>query len=409
MLAAALSSSSWAVTASGRLTTSAYAYEGVDVDTSGASHLRVHQSVQLDLGDLGLPGLSVRTRLRGTTDVAEEAGSDPRLLVYSAYLSYRRGGQRLQIGRQWVHAGVGYGSLDGLRANVVWADVRLTAYAGALVPNGDTTSPNGMGDAHLVGVRLATERFYDTAISISFTDRERALESYRSPGRYSGLAGGSSAQRRLLGVDVGRRFGGHAVRGRLDYDLLAGSAGRAEISGRARLTEEASVEAEWRRREPSLASDSILSVFGGEPFQEIGARAHCQISADLRLSLHAATVRYDGDSSQRLGVTAGLGGNYTVGYYRSMGYAGANDGLVGSFYCPLSRKLVLRGQLDLASYERYEEAEERDGLVTGVLGATYRPSRAISLDLQVQGLRNPTHTSDLRVFARGSWRFWGKV
>ena len=89
-----------------------------------------------------------------------------------------------------------------------------------------------------------------------------------------------------------------------------------------------------------------------------------------------------------------------------MGYAGANDGLVGSVYYPVSRKVTLRGQLDLAAFERFEEAEERDGLATGVLGATYRPTRATFLELQIQGLRNPSYTSDLRVYVRGSWRFF---
>ncbi|MFH1571672.1 MAG: hypothetical protein ABIL09_27025 [Gemmatimonadota bacterium] len=404
----ALAAPAWGLSASGRLTTSLYGYEGADADGGSATHLRAYQGARLDLGDLGLAGLSFHTYLRATTDVADQADSDPRLQVYAANLDWKRQGTRLQLGRQRIQAGVGYGSIDGLRADASYAGLGLTAYAGALVPLNTSTDISSFGAAHLWGLRLSTERFLGTSVALSFADRERDPEPFDQPGQYSGLVGDRPAvKRRLVGLDAYRQFArGHSLRGRLDADLHAGSLRRAEVGGRYQICSDLGLELGYMRREPSVYYNSVLSVFDAEGYQEIEARLHYRLSPDLGLSGSAAALFYDGADAQRLGITASLGSSYTLGYYRSMGYAGANDGLVGSLYYPVSRRLVLRGQLDLAAYERYEDADERDGLVTGALGATYRPSRTTSLDLQLQGLRNPTHTSDLRVFVRGSWRFF---
>jgi hypothetical protein len=71
---------------------------------------------------------------------------------------------------------------------------------------------------------------------------------------------------------------------------------------------------------------------------------------------------------------------------------------------PLSTKLMLRGQLGLASYERIAN-DDREGLLSGVAALTYRASRQLSIDGQLQALRNPTYNSDLRLLLRASWRF----
>jgi hypothetical protein len=145
-------------------------------------------------------------------------------------------------------------------------------------------------------------------------------------------------------------------------------------------------------------------VFPSQGYDEIGLRFSYRVTPDLALSARAATVAYDGDDSQRLGLSATVCQNVTVGYHRSQGYAGANDGLSGSLFYPLRRSLVVRAELDLASYERFE-ADERDGLVTAMAGVTWRPSRTLTVDGQLQGLRNPSYDSDLRLLLRASWRF----
>jgi hypothetical protein len=388
----------------GRVTASAYAFEGDPTDSTNATHLRSHAAVRLTASDFGVGGLTLHSYLRGTTDLTESADSDPRLRVYNLYLRYRGSGLEFGAGRQRVFAGVGYGTIDGARIDVQRAGLRLTAYGGALIPVADEGF-NSPGDAHLVGARLSTSRFAGIDLALSIADRERDPTAYAAAGRYSGFVGQlSPVRRRVLGLQAQRRFGLHSLRGRFDYDLLGETARRSEIGGRLGLSKDLALSAEWRHREPQLYEGSFLSVFPSQGYDEIGLRFSYRVTPDLALSARAATVAYDGDDSQRLGLSATVCQNVTVGYHRSQGYAGANDGLSGSLFYPLRRSLVVRAELDLASYERFE-ADERDGLVTAMAGVTWRPSRTLTVDGQLQGLRNPSYDSDLRLLLRASWRF----
>lgn len=396
-----------AVTIDGRVTASAYGYEGNPTDSTASTHLRSHGALRLEATDLGLAGLSLATYLGGTTDLSESAGNDPLLRIHSLYLRYGDHGRRAdaRAGRQFVQAGVGYGTLDGLRLDARCAGVALTLYGGALVPAGD----NGLGslsDAHLWGARLSTDRLAGASVALSFADREADPIAYASAGRYSGFVGQVGAvRRRLLGAEVSRAFGLHSARGRLDYDLLAEGVRRAELAGRLGLSADLAASAEWLHREPSIYDNSIFSVFPSQPYDEVGLRLFYRASETLGLSVHAAAVLYDGDEAQRLGASATFGRGLTLSYYRSQGYAGGNDGLSGNVTFGLGPRLVLRGAVDLAAYERFEDADERDGLVTAMAGLAWRTSAGVTVDGQLQALRNPAYDADLRALLRASWRF----
>ena len=395
----------FAVSVSGRSTTSVYAFESTAPDGSSVRNTRGYESVRLNVGAIGVPQLSFHTYLHGTTDLTEEADSDPRLRIYRAHLTWKQSGQRVQAGRQRVLAGVGYGSIDGVRGDLEHHGLRLTAYAGSLVPLDRSTHLNSLEDAHLVGLRLSSDRLLsNTSIAVSFADRERNREET--------TAGSTTltervAARRLVGLDVARSTeGGHRLQGRVDYDLLDDELRRSDVSGTYQHSGNLSVQAEWLWRKPSIYENALFSFFDVGDFQEFGGRINYQVSDDVTLSGHVATVLYDGDDSQRVGLTAVLDQRHSIGYYRSMGYAGAYDGIVGNLQYALTPKLALRGQLDLAAYERYEGVDDRDELVTAVVGLGFRPDRMTLLDLQLQGLRNPSDSTDTRVFARVSRRFF---
>ena len=397
-----------ALTVSGRLTSSLYAYEVQDLDSSATTHLRGHQSLRLDLSRLAAPALSLHTYVRGTTDLADAADTDPRLRIYNAYLAWKKTNYRLHLGRQRIYAGVGSGAIDGGRADIEFRGLKLTAYAGTLVPLGRSTDISSWSAGHLWGARLSTERFFNIAAALSLALRARQPEAYDQPGTYSGVqATPAAVERRLLGLDLNRRFaGGHSLYGRLDYDLEDEILRRSAVSGRYVLSPRLSAQGEWFQRQPAIFANSIFSAFPSEKFQEIGARLYYRARPDLQLSLHFASLLYDGDSARRAGLTASLGQHYSVGYYHSGGYARASDGLVGSVHYPVGRKLLLRGELDLTAYERYEDADEREELATGSLGLTYRPDRKTFVEVEVQGLRNPVYANDARLLIRGSRRFF---
>lgn len=393
-----------AVTVDGRVTASAYAYEGNPTESTTSTYVRSHVALRLAATDLGWRGLSLSTYALGTTDLAESADSDPQLRVHNLFLRYQAGGVDVRAGRQHLFAGVGYGTIDGARVDARHAGVDLTLYGGALAPVGQS----GLGSlsaAHMVGARLSTSRLAGVDLAVSFTDRQRDPEAFADSGRFSRFIGQpSGVHRQLVGAEAHRGFGRHSLRGRLDVDLLDSGVRRAEVAGRLGLSVDLAISAEVLHREPAVYEGSFLSVFPGQPYDEVELGLHYRVAPALALSAYAATVLYDGDDSQRLGLSAACGRNLAVSYYRAQGFAGAHDGLSGSAFWPVGRDLVLRGELGLSSYERFA-ADDRDGLASAVAGLTWRPTHTFSLDGQLQALRNPSYDSDLRALVRGSWRF----
>jgi hypothetical protein len=392
----------------GRLTSSLYTYENLKTDTTSAVYLRAYQSVSLEVAHLGLPELSAHTYLRGTTDLSRQADTDPRLHLFSGYLTWKKPRYQLQFGRQQILAGAGSGTIDGGRGDFDLADFLLTLYAGTLAPSDRSAALGSWSEGHLWGARLSTRRFYATEAAISLASREREPEAYADSGRYSGFKGQPGAiVQRLVCLDLGRRFSaGHSLYARLDYDLMDQDLRRIEASARYAFSARLAAQGEWFRRSSALFANSIFSVFPGQDYQEIGGRLYYTLKPQLQLIAHFATVLYDGDSARRLGLTAAFGEHYSLGFYRSAGgYSLPGDGLVGSVYYPLGRKFAFTGELDLIDYERIAGADDRDDLFSGLLGLTYRPTRKTFFELQLQGLRNPLYASDTRLFLRGSWRF----
>ncbi len=389
----------------GRFTTSAFAYEANPTTSKSNTHLRSYAALRLKITDLGDRRVSLNTYLRATTDLAKRAVDDPAFRPVSAYLRFNDRRLDMRLGRQYVHAGVGYGQVDGVRADVKAAGMRLTLHGGALVPIYGEVELGSIHHAYLWGARLSTDRLAGIDLAISFADRKRDPIPYESFGRYSGFIGVPQAiHRQLVGIDARRRFGAHNLHGRLDYDLQSEVLRRAEVGTRIALHPRLSISGDWIRREPALFASSILSVFAAQGFDEITVRARYQVREELAVSIHAATITYDTDDSQRLGLSASFGRHLSIGYNRSSGYAGANDGLHGSILCPLSDKLTLRGQLGMASYERIPD-EAREELLSAVAGITYRPNRRLSIDSQLQAARNPSYDTDLRLLMRATWRF----
>ncbi|MFA6107289.1 MAG: hypothetical protein WDA75_00840 [Candidatus Latescibacterota bacterium] len=405
---AVLAGSAHGVQVNGRLTSSLSTYEGQATDGTSATYARVHQGLSLDASDLGSSSLSFHTYLRGSTDLAESAETDPSLRLFSAYLAWRKVGHRVLLGRQYVQAGVGRGSIDGVRADLTFKVAKLTLFAGPLAPRDGDAELGAWSDGNLWGARIGSKRLWSTDLALSVARLERKPWAYAGPGRYSGTAGSDESRvQTLAGLDLGRQSrAGHGAYLRLEYDGEAQVLRRAETSGRWVISPRTVLEAEWLRREPTILTGSVFSVFPSSPYQEFGVRVHLTARPGLRLHGHLATVLLDGDSAQRLGLTVDLAEGYSLGYYRTMGYARLSDGVVGSVWLPLGRQWVLQGHADLTAYERDETSGGRDEAAAAGLGLNYRPSRALGLEADLQAVRNPQYAFDTRLFLRATWSFF---
>lgn len=394
-LLAGLSQPAAALVVDGRLTSSLYNYEALKDSATTATFLRVNQGLRLDLGQIGRRALSFHTYMQGSTDFGEEASNDPRLRLYDAYFSWKAERGKVQLGRQRISAGAGLGRIDGARATWRGKDWDGDLYAGALTPLDQGAGLGSWVEGSLWGARVRTNRWGGADLGLSFARRQRQLTENRD------------LVREMLNLEGRRIFRNkHSLYTRLDYDLKGTQLYRAEVDGRLALASRLSLQANWLRRLPAVFEGSFFSMFPLDAYQEVGGSLYFQATGQVQLAASFAKVIYADDNALRLGLILSSGPHYSLGYYRTTGYARASDGLVGNMYYALGRQLAFNGEVDLATFERYEETEDRDGLATGGLGLSWKPVSAALIEAQVQALRNPVYKSDLRFLLRGSWHFF---
>lgn len=394
-LLAGLNRPAAALVVDGRLTSALYNYEALKDSATTTTFLRANQGLRLDLGHLGTRALSFHTYMQGSTDFREEAANDPRLRLYHAYFSWKKENSELQLGRQRISAGAGLGRIDGARITRRGKGWDLDLYAGALAPLDKGAGLGSWSKGNLWGARVRTSRWLGADLGLSVARRQRELAS------------GEDLVRQLLSLEGRRLFRNkHSLYARLDYDQKDTELQRAAVDARLALAPRLSLQANWLRRLPVVYEGSFFNMFPQEAYQEAGASLYFQATGQVQLAASFAQIIYADDNAQRLGLTLSAGPHYSLGYYRTMGYARASDGLAGNLYYSLGRNLALNGQLDLATFERYEEAEDRDGLASGGLALSWKPVPAGLVEAQVQALRNPAFSSDLRFLLRGSWHFF---
>lgn len=389
-------------TLNGRLTTSAYGWRAGDAD---AHHLRLYQTAILTAGQLGGGALSLHAHFQVTGDVFNEVSGRERYRFYSAYAQYRPGPVDVRIGRQRIFAGVGSGTIDGVRAEVApMARLRINGYAGLLSP----LTPDGVGtwdEGNLWGGQALLD-FERTFVGISYAERSRAPLAYLGPGRYTGLLlNGDGSQFRRLGLDVRRELGRASLYGRVDVDAAEWEVQALELSGDVRVSPKLNVSAEFQHRRPTLYLNSIFSVFEVSNDQEVAVRARYRMSERVQVLAHGASVFYDGDHSFDVGAGVSVGQAY-VGYARRSGYGGNSDAIVASLLHPLNAKVSVRADGNVSSYRLFDGQVRRDRAMAGSLGVRYQPRRTAMIDAEVQVLRNAFYNRDVRVFVRGSFWFF---
>ena len=127
----------FAQTISGRLSTSVYSWQQRNIEDESAQHVRAYQLANISIGNIGVQGLSFHTYFNLSHDLGKQAVNDPRVWLYNLYFNFKTLKNTLDIGvgRQRIYAGVGYGTVDGVRLKYRFKDYfNVKFYAGMLAP-----------------------------------------------------------------------------------------------------------------------------------------------------------------------------------------------------------------------------------------------------------------------------------
>jgi hypothetical protein len=397
----------------GRLATSFYAWERFDSVGTSQQTIRAFQAVQLSIaqGDV-----SLHTSLMGTTNVTGEFGDAGRVRLYNLYLSWLNIGKSvdLHLGRQYVYAGVGNGSIDGIlaQAHFLQRRITVTGFGGATVSPEFTDVRKNMHDNYHFGGQVVTSLISNARIGISYANRReerdpywalRARDTSFTPVPYQVM---SDAEAEELGsADASYTLQDRlTVYGRYDYDFKNERTSRAQGSVRVNVTNALALTGDYMHRLPRISFNSIFSAFVTNAVDEVEGGVEYGFTPMLRAFGRVAGVSYSDEKSTRwtLGVNSAYG---SASYSGSDGYAGELQAFsVQGTYPFFGKLLVPMAGFSYSSYRLSKESEQNSAI--GVMvGAIVRPARAFSFDVQGQWLNNRLMQRDMRLQVKLNYWF----
>lgn len=381
---------------------------------------RAFERLRLDLTDFAGRSLSLHGFLTARNDLTTQNLGETRTRLYSGYLRYRSanaapGALRYdaRLGRQWIHAGVGSGTVDGilLRADRSgWGAISL--FGGTL---GSQRRDRGGFDKPDLSRRLGAElrirprvsASADPEIALSFADTRRLelVENQKLGGRASMWI------RRRLGMWT-------EVRHDFILDRTYSSAAGVEVLKPARNLR---AWAQYDRRTPALPATSTFAFFETKPVSGfrggIGLRVAGPYHAafdfertDFKGGVNtvvtgdsiATRARVDRASSYRIVLTRG---DYQIGGRFESGFGGKRSGFLIAARHDFGEKLKLTLDIGLDNYDYGSGPVEDNKAASGLLAATYALARDSRLTAQIEGLNNRDLKRDIRMMVRFDQRF----
>jgi hypothetical protein len=394
-----------------RLVSSAYAWQRQDTVSQSSHHLFGYQTAQLSLSK---DNVSLHTYLQGFNDFSGPLKNKGTLRFYDLYIKYSNFLDMIDVsfGRQMIFAGVGNGTIDGglLSARFFDSRLKLIGYYGALpVANGKLTMVDDQSHNNMLGAQIVGSPASYAKLSFSYMRKLIKPETYWMTRASDSLGTVHSVEisptaesEQYLSGDVNIDYDIVSAYARTDADLNLEKISRVQLFTRVKVMEPLALTGEYIHREPRLSYNSIFWVFTYNAISEYEVGAEYTILKDWQVFGRFGNVSYGDEKSNR--VT--LGGNMkyaSASFSWNTGYAGELTALSANAGYPLfNNTLTPTIMAGYASYKLSEDAPQSNAMNLGV-GAVYRPFPLLSLDMQVQWLRNNVYNNDVRLFLRASY------
>ena len=375
----------------GRISTYLYSFEEQNPDTSSERQVLSYESFDLDCFDVGTSGLSFHSYLRTLNNPRENASDRPSTKIYNLYLQYDKlfWQGNLRVGRQFLYSGVARGKMDGIKMDVTpVTGFSITGFLGTREPEGLSTKIDSWSSSNTWGARIRVDRITDTQVGWSFNQRSR----------------GDEEEARLIGIDLrSRSIPRLDLYGKFDWDHIAKRTSYLVFRASSRIGPRLSLSGEFARHNPQIRSNSILSVFRQENYDQVRIRPYYRLTERLGLEGGYSVVGYHEDKTHRVDVGVNFGkGN--AGVIHRTGYGGETTGGYGSLYLDLMKDLPV--QL-YANYQKYRTVEETSPLLESFVTSAsfgYSGLEPLNLSIEFQEAWNPLVESDFRFFFRANYR-----
>jgi hypothetical protein len=253
---------------------------------------------------------------------------------------------------------------------------------------------------------LTTTKWKRLSAGLSIAQQSRVAVPYSQAGLFAGVyrlsQPVSALQRQLVGIDLkGIVSSNLRVHSRLDYNFSTSNVKRSEL-GATYQSSTFDVGVDYIYRTPYFDYNSIFWVFDVKPNQEIGVNGQYQWRGQ-QFQANAATILFDGETSQRLGIGWSWNALY-IGLHNRMGYGGDMTGLTASYQYPIVKTVALTASTNVYNYKLRDGANSEMAFA-GTLGANARLGKQLSVLGQIHYLNNVYFSSDVRFFIQANYAF----
>jgi len=413
------SSISLAQTINTRFSTYFYTWERYDsILTNGSNesttHVRGYQNLFFSAS---LKKWSFNSLIQTEEDVTSKVGRGFNYRLYNFYVKGRNLFKVLDVklGRQWVSAGVGRGSIDGLYLNLKLGkekEYQFNGFGGALTPlDYRLKEYPDISKNYLIGAQFRYYGVKDLMLGLSYSNKHKKPESYlalRADSIFNTkevtIDVGSPAVR-LTGFDFSYRLlNKHNFYGKAYYDLNLKKFLRGEINTRFGITDELKLSLGYHYREPQLRYNTIFWVFNYQKNQEIEGGIDYLFKKDYNVYARISDVIYDDDNSLKFQIGISHP-SFGLSFMKYGGYSGESDGIFAYFNRELIKsKLAFESSLNYSHYRLGDYEDDKVSSFSGLIGFTYRPQPQITIDVQGQFLTNRIYDFDTRFLV--GFNYW---
>lgn len=393
-----------------RLSTQVYSWERADSigGDKKTTHLRGYQNMLMEVSG---KNWSFNTLSQIDEDLTNTNGKGFGYRFYNMYIkgtNLFKNVLDLKLGRQYLFTGVGRGAIDGINFKIKAGknkEFQFTGYGGALTPLDYTFNDyESLGDNYIIGGMFTYYGPKDFSGSISYTNKHKKPEPYTAIRFDSAfmakevLIDVASPADQLIGVDLNYLHEKkHNFYAKAYYDINNKVFYKGEINASFVVTPELRLSAMYEYRMPQMSYNTIFRTFASNQNQEVGGSVDYTLKSGINLFGRISDVIYEDDNSLKFQLGFNNQG-YGLSYTKYTGYSGESDGLYGYFYNELLRsKLSANVGLGYSKYKIGDYATEKEDVLSGLLGFTFRPSPQFSIDIQGQVLTNEIYKYDTRI------------
>ncbi len=396
-----------------RFVSSAYAWQQQDTVGQSSDHLFGYQTVQFTAAT---ENLAFSTYWQGYNDFAGPLKGKGQYRLYNMYLRAADLFEMFDVtlGRQFVFAGVGNGTIDGGRAAIKVFDsqIKIDGYYGTLPPPLQKAQLIDDGENnYMAGAQFVATPADEAQLSLSYMKRAIQPSVYKATRRdslfnpYLVDIKPSAREEEYLSGDVNVDYEGWlSAYGRYDYDLIFEKNSRFQLFTRVKATDEVGLTAEYLQREPRVSFNSIFSAFTFNTLKEYEFGFELSLPDHPQYFVRFGYLSYDDENVRT--ITVGANAKYAgLSVSTRAGYPGEiTSGSLNLGYPMMENTLTPTLMLGYARYKLNENAPLEGALSAG-LGVVYRPMTELSVDTQLQWIRNKIYQNDTRLFVRLSYLF----